>query len=296
MTTEWSPCKLCDALDFFRPEIIGHIRSVGEEPRFHSKQWEYAQLLETRRRYAPAAKRLVGLGCAIEPTIPLVGEGADEVIATDLYDQRNLWLGAPQRPDTIYQHMKNLRVHAMDMRQPNLPDESADFVWTTCALGCVGHADEVVRTVRRIGRLLAPGGVLFLTNVFTVASKPIVVPSRPGSMLFLNRDVVERLFTETALHLVAPLDLRVSNHAFNAPLARGLNERYPMLPHVWYTWRRGALRGMQATCVSLALCREDRGSDRILSDPGQPDRLKRLKVAAQRVNRRLTLPHDWMWA
>ena len=80
-----SVCKINDAVDFFRPEVIAHIRRVGEEPRLHGKQWEYAQVLEARERYAPNARRILGLGCGREATIPVLCEGAEEFVASDLY-------------------------------------------------------------------------------------------------------------------------------------------------------------------------------------------------------------------
>ena len=84
-------CKLIDAVDFLRPEMVEHMRRIGEEPRFHSKQWEYAMLLETRRRYAADARCLVGLGCGCELSIPAICEGAEQVITTDLYGKKGAW-------------------------------------------------------------------------------------------------------------------------------------------------------------------------------------------------------------
>src|SRR5262245_13879295 len=119
-------CKLIDAVDFFRPEIVEHVRRIGEEPRFHSKQWEYAMLLETRRRYAAGARRLVGLGCGCELSIPAMCEGAEEVIITDLYGKKGAWNTAARRPDERWPNLAGLRVHSMNMRQIDLPPESAD--------------------------------------------------------------------------------------------------------------------------------------------------------------------------
>src|SRR5687767_5364622 len=117
----WSPCKLCDAMDFFRPECLEHLNRLRQLPTFHAKQWEYVQVLETRRRLAPDARVLVGLGCGGEPVIPLLAEGAQEVIATDLYGRVGAWDVARQRPDVLYPKLGNLRVHPMDMRHIDLP-------------------------------------------------------------------------------------------------------------------------------------------------------------------------------
>ncbi|HMJ12557.1 MAG TPA: hypothetical protein VK524_14130, partial [Polyangiaceae bacterium] len=108
-------------MDFFRPECLEHLNRLRQLPTFHAKQWEYVQVLETRRQLAPDARVLVGLGCGGEPVIPLLAEGAQEVIATDLYGRAGAWDVARQRPDVLYPQLGNLRVHPMDMRHIDLP-------------------------------------------------------------------------------------------------------------------------------------------------------------------------------
>ncbi len=290
----WSPCKVCDALDFFRPEIVENIRRVGEEPRFHAKQWEYAQLLEAKRRLAPNAKTLVGVGCGCEPTIPLLAEGADEIICTDLYGMPGAWDVASRRPDEVFPQLRNLCVHSMDMRRVDLRAESADFVWSLCAIEHVGDGDAIVDAARQAGRLLKPGGVMFLTSEFTFGDQSVFSPGR-SSTLFLDRVMVRRLFTESGLHLVAPMDLRLSAHPFNAPLWWLINNDYPMLPHCGYSRKRLGVVGYHSTCFSMALCREDRGMDRMIEDPAGEPHLDTLRATARRLSRHVTAPHKWWW-
>lgn len=287
--------KLVDAVDFFRPEIVAHIERTGEAPRMHNKQWEYAMLLEARKRYAADARRIAGLGCGCEPTLPLIAEGADELVATDLYGAPGAWGDASRRPDEVWPEVKNLRVHTMDMRKIDLPAESFDFVSSLCAVEHVGRADAVVDTVRQAGRLLRPGGVMFLSTEYTFDATDFYTPPLPSATtLFMSKRTIRRFFTETGLHLVEPLDLRLSLHPFNIPLWDQINNYgYRNLPHVLYRTQPLPLYGCYAAVVCLMLCREDRGNDRIIEDPDQMEKLAPLFEMGRKMSRRLTSPVRW---
>ncbi len=287
--------KVVDALDFFRPEVVAQIARTGEAPRMHNKQWEYAMVLEARRRLAPNARRIVALGAGCEPSLPLLAEGAEELVATDLYGAEGAWGDAAQRPDRVYPHAKNLRVHTMDMRKVDLPEGSFDFVSSLCAVEHVGRADAIVDAVRQAGRLLAPGGAMFLSTEYTFADEDFWVPPLPkATTLFMAKRTLERFWKETGLHLVEPLDLRVSTHPFNVPLWDQINNHgYRNLPHVLYRTQPLPLYGCYAGVVCMVLSREDHGCDRVIEDPDQMAKLEPLFEMGRKMSRRLTSPVRW---
>ncbi len=286
--------KIVDAVDFFRPDVIEHLRHVGQEPRLHNKQWEYAQQLEAKKRYLPPGGRIAGLGCGCETTIPLMAEGASEFVVTDLYGAKGAWGDASRRPDEVWPEQKNLTVVSMDMRKIELQKESFDFVSSLCAIEHIGFADAVIDVARQAGQLLKPKGVFFLSTEFTFDKKAFYAPGYPSGTLYLSTRELRRLFTETGLHLVEPMDLRVSTHPLNIPLWDQINNKgYPNLPHVLYRNQPMPFWGTYAATVSMVLSREDHGNDRIIEDPNQLERLKPLFEMGRRLSRRLTLPTRW---
>jgi SAM-dependent methyltransferase len=289
-----SVCKLVDAVDFFRPEVIAQIRRIGQEPRLHNKQWEYALQLEACERYAPRGGRFAGLGSGCELTIPLLAQIAGELTVTDLYGAPGAWGDAARRPDQIWPDLPSLRVQTMDMRRIDLPPDSFDFVSSLCAVEHVGRADQVVDTVRQAGRLLRPHGVLFVTTEYTFDDGSFYAPEWGASTLFLSKSVVRRLFTETGLHLVEPLDLRVSSHPLNVPVWDHTNNRlFPNVPHVLYRTQPFPARGTYGATIALTLSRKDHGADTMIEDPEQGKRLAPLFAMGRRMSRRLTLPTRW---
>ena len=237
---------------------------------------------------------MIGLGCGFEATIPNMAKAADEVTVTDLYGLEGAWHNAHKRPDEVWPELKNLHVHAMNMTQLDLPDESADFVWSLCAVEHVGHADAVVEVVRRAGRLLKPGGRMFISTEWTFDDQPFYAPARPSGTLFLDKSNVRRLFTETGLHLTAPVDLRMSTHPFNVAVwDQAANKGFVNVPGTIYRTQPMPFWGCYAGCLSLVLCREDLGKDFFVEDPDQRAHLEPLFRLGRQISRRLTLPTRW---
>jgi len=291
---EWTPSKLCDAIDFWNPSIVAQIRSMGQQPRFHTKQWEYAQLLECAARFAPSVDTMVGLGCGVEPTIVRLAANTKQIVTTDLYGMPGAWKNAAKRRDELWPDLKNLRVHSMNMREIDLPPESADFVWSLCAVEHVGNADAVVDAVRQAGKLLRPGGHFFLSTEFTFGDATFYAPASPSGTLFLDRSTLKRFFTETGLHLVVPLDLRLSTHPMNVPVWDQLNNHGAYnIPHVIYRCQPMPFWGTYGGCVSMVLCKEDKGADYFIEDPDQRQRLEPMWRLGRKLSRQLTLPSRW---
>jgi hypothetical protein len=286
----WTPCKNADALDFFRPEFVEHIRAVKEEPRMHCKQWEYAQLLEVRRQLAPEAKRLVGLGCGCEPTIPLVGAGAERVTVTDLYNRDDAWDVARRDPRAAFPEMDNLEVHTMDMTRVDLPKKSADFVWSLCAVEHVGELPDIIDAVRQAGELLDDDGVMFISTELNLSGGRY----RTKGTLFLSPAMIEELVRSSGLHLVAPIELKISDHPMNTPVWSGLSFTHDALPHVIYRVQRRPFDGIYGTVVSFVLGRRDRGVREIWDvDPDHASILRKLGDKGRKINRRMSPIKRW---
>jgi hypothetical protein len=107
--------------------------------------------------------------------------------------------------------------------------------------------------------------------------------------------VVRRFFTDTGLHCVEPIDLRVSTHPFNVPVWNKLIDRMGVvnLPHVLYRVQPMPVRGTYSACISIILSKEDHGNDRFIEDPNQAEKLKPMFELGRSVSRRLTLPTRW---
>jgi SAM-dependent methyltransferase len=251
----WTPCKLCDAADFFRPELIAQLKRVGEAPRLHGKQWELAQLLECWDRYGKPGGTAVGLGCGCEPTLPLLAASAGEVIATDLYDVSSAWSTARHTPEKAFPGARNLRSHRMNMLRVDLPEKSADFVWSLCAIEHVGGPDDVCEAIRQAGRLLRPGGHLFFSTEFNIGPTR---DYRTSTTLFLDEALVERVIRSSGLFLVEPIRIELTPHPMNAPVSQHVVGRYNFLPHVVFRHQRNPWSGTYTTIVSAVLSHEDR--------------------------------------
>ncbi len=277
----WSPCTNADALDFFLPHVSEHLATVGEVPRLHCKQWEYAQLLEVRRRLAPDAKRLVGLGCGCE--------GAEEITVTDLYEREGAWDVARVDPRKAFPSMENLRVHSMDMRKIDLPERSADFVWSLCAVEHVGSLYDVIETVRQAASLLTDDGKLFISTELNLSGSYY----RTKTTLYLTVDMIEKIVRNSGLYPVAPIRIALSSHPMNTPVEAKVNDEHGAIPHIIYRHQQRPGDGIFATVVSFVLSRHDHGHPIVEVDPELETTLRALGTEGRRLNRRLVPPWKW---
>lgn len=256
----------------------------------HCKQWEYAQLLEVRRVLAPDARRLVGIGCGCEKTIPLLGEGAERVTVTDLYEREGAWDVARTDPKAAFPEMDQLEVHSMDMTRVDLPPKSADFVWSLCAIEHAGELSDIIGAVRQAAELVDDRGVMFISTELNLTGGYYKTPST----LFLTTLMIEQIVRSSGLHLVAPIELSVSDHPANTPVWSGLSFTHDALPHVIYRAQRNPIDGIYATVVSFVLGREDRGVEKVWDiDEGFESVLDRRGARGRALNRRLSPPWHW---
>jgi len=254
----------------------------------HCKQWEYAQLLEVRQKLAANARRLVGIGCGCEKTIPLVGRGAERCTVTDLYGREDAWQTAHANPKRVFPEMTNLEVHSMDMRRVDLPKRSADFVWSLCAVEHAGTLLDIISAVRQAGELLDEDGLLFISTELNLGKRDY----RTSNTVFLSRPMITQIVQSSGLHLFAPIELRISDHPMNTPVSSAIEP--DVFGQVVYRDQKNALQGTMATVVSFVLGRRDRGVREVWNvDPAYEQTLAKLVKRGRRLSRRLTPP--WRW-
>jgi hypothetical protein len=163
-----------------------------------------------------------------------------------------------------------------------------------CAVEHLGSPDAVIDAVRQAGELLAPGGVMALTTEYTFRNRPFYAPGRPSGTVYFDSTMLRRLYTETGLHLIEPIDLRVSTHPMNVPVwDQANNHGMYNVPHILYRAQPFPFHGCWAACVSVVLSKEDRGNDKLIEDPDQLERLAPLFALGRSLTRRLAPPTRW---
>lgn len=216
--------KLCEIEDFADPELRRIIRSVFEHelrrfgPSFpdsveYRKHWEVAM---TARTFEAAgllnrATTLLGVGAGNEPTIFWLTNHARQVVATDLYLERDDWdasasVGMLMEPERYWPgpwEPRRLVVQHMDALDLRYPDGTFDGVFSASSIEHFGDLPDVERSLREIHRVLRPGGVATISTEYRLAGPP---PGLPGILMF-DRRQLEQLIAASGLELLAPIDL-----------------------------------------------------------------------------------------
>lgn len=279
--------KVCDAEDFFTPELLAAISTIGQVPSMHRKQWEYAMTVRDMDAAGVLHDRadVLGLACEAEPTIFHAATKARSVLATDLYAGNNHspgWAAGRLREADVYDRSpfayprERLTVKTMDMRTIDAPDESFDLVWSSSSIEHLGSTSEIEASLREVARVLRPGGV----HVFTTEWKLCGGFSYfPHSFIF-DPALLQKVLRDVPLAPVGAFDVRLSRHPLNTPVWRGLRNVIHELPHV-VLFSRGVLN----TSMIVALEKSSRAGhaiDFIDEDPAVAEWLTERYVRMKR--------------
>jgi len=206
--------KLCQIADFeaIRP-YMQELQAVPEPGKEHRKQWEVAMAICTFAEcVAPTAPlRTLGVGAGNEITLYWLTRHS-EVHVTDLYADAGTWddtapLAMLKDPASTCSHLewnpRRLIVQHMDGRDLRYEDDSFDFVFSSSSIEHFGEFGDVATSMREIGRVLKPGGIVSLSTEFKLAG--------PGggfhNVLTLDTDDLCALIEASGLRMIDDLDL-----------------------------------------------------------------------------------------
>ncbi len=225
--------KLCDATDWFEPEFNRIIRSeLEEEPRFHRKQWEFAQIFRTLHSLGYLNARSAGLsmGGGEERLLYAVARHVGHLTVTDLYDSSSVWDGArTDNPDRSLNaapfaiDASRLTARRMDMRSLEFDDATFDFCYSSCAIERIGKDDDFLKHLREVRRVLKDDGVYVLTTEFHYGEDVIRVPRN----YYFSSGFLHELVREASFATFNGVDSAVWPHPLNRPLPARLSDLFP---------------------------------------------------------------------
>ena len=219
----------CAAADFLDPRYRAACAVMGQIPRFHRKQWEFAYIhyhLDALGMLAQN-RRGIGFGVGMEPLPAVFAARGAAILATDAppeIGQAAGWAATDQL--AIGKH--SLPVQGLcepaafnrlvDFRHVDMTAIPADlsgfdFCWSACCLEHLGSLqaglDFIETTVTSV---LAPGGVAVHTTEFNLSSNDATMES--GSTVLYRRRDLEGFIERMRLHghIVQPFRVAPDSH------------------------------------------------------------------------------------
>ncbi|RMI09572.1 MAG: class I SAM-dependent methyltransferase [Calditrichaeota bacterium] len=216
--------KVCDAADWFDPEVLRIIHQELEEaPRFHRKQWEFAMIYLALQTYGMLQPHSVGLsmGGGTERVLYSIARRIHKLTVTDLYEENTDWDCArfPNADEYLKAHkpfqVEEERFEAlhMDMRHLEFPDNTFDFCYSSCAVEHIGEYPDFLQHLQEVHRVLKPGGIYAFTTEFHFGEPTI----QDAHNFLFSGEYLRRLIAESPLALVAQPDVEVTPHVANYP-------------------------------------------------------------------------------
>jgi SAM-dependent methyltransferase len=223
--------KLCDAADWSDQEFDRIIRSeLAEEPRFHRKQWEFAQIFRALHAlgFLNPASRGLSMGGGDERLLYAVARRAGHLTVTDLYERGSAWAGArTDDPDRAIKaaapfpiEPSRLTARRMDMRALEFDDASFDFCYSSCAIEHIGHYADFLRHLQEVRRVLKDDGVYALTTEFHYGEEVIPAPHN----YYFSSGYLDDLIKAASFATVGGVDGALSRHALNHPIPANLTD------------------------------------------------------------------------
>jgi SAM-dependent methyltransferase len=211
-------CELANPAKWDNPEWLEILRSLGEaedKRSMHRKAYEYAQLIYGCRRLGVLREdsTVVSIGAGHELVLYWLANHVRNVVATDMYE--GVWQGVQGRegdPDVIDKpeefsrfpyRSDHLLFMKMDGRGLAFRDGTFDIAYSLSSIEHFGGMAGASATIREMGRVLKPGGILALATEYVLQGPPHKETFQPAEFT--------ELIDQPGLRLVEPVDTRVYN-------------------------------------------------------------------------------------
>jgi len=226
--------KLCDAADWCDPLFDRVIRvELAEEPRFHRKQWEFAQILRTLEAHGllNGTSHGLSMGGGDERLLYSVARRVGHLTVTDLYESGSAWDGArTDDPDRAIKASapfpidpSRLTAMRMDMRALEFGNGVFDFCYSSCAIEHIGEYDDFLAHLREVRRVLKDQGLYVLTTEFHYGDEVIPAPHN----YYFSAAVLDDLVAAAGFEARGGVDAALAPHAFNRPIPANLSDLLP---------------------------------------------------------------------
>ena len=209
-------CELANPAKWDNPEWLAILRGLGlsdDKATMHRKPYEFTQLVYGCRRLGALRddSAIISIGAGHELVLYWLANHARRVVATDLYE--GVWQEVQGRegdPDVIrrpedyapFSYRRDRLVFMkMDGRRLAFRDGTFDIAYSLSSIEHFGGMPGAIATIREMGRVLKPGGVLTLATEY-------VLHGPPHEETFQPREFAE-LIEQPGLRLVEPLDEHV---------------------------------------------------------------------------------------
>lgn len=216
--------KICDAADWFDPEIKLIIENELKEPaRFHRKQWEFAMIFLTLQKFGLLKNQKVGLslGGGNERVLYSIANHIKKLFVTDLYEDKTSWdCARTNDPDEFIKASKpfpvddtKIQALRMDMRNLDFADNTFDFCYSSCAIEHIGDKSDFLQHFNEVNRVLKAGGIYVLTTELQFGDKTI-----PDENNFIfNKDYISDLIANSDLDFVSDVKVELTENTINYP-------------------------------------------------------------------------------
>lgn len=214
---------LCREQHFHLPLYTYWCNALGENPRFHRKQWEFVYICQAlyERGYLRSGLSAVGFGVGKEPLVSYFASCGIQVLATDLdtAQARELgWVSTNQHSDNVIglnerrlcetsEFNRLVSFRNVDMNDVPRDIGCFDFCWSSCAFEHLGSIRNGLDFVINSARLLRPGGVAVHTTEYNISSNSKTLDNNRSFVIFRRCDIeilVKELQSEG--YQVEPID------------------------------------------------------------------------------------------
>ena len=180
-------CELANPAKWDNPEWIDLLRSLGlpdDKLSMHRKSYEFTQLLFACRQLGALREdaSIISVGAGHERVLYWLANHVARVVATDMYE--GVWqsvqsqegdVGVIARPQDYapfpYRH-DHLTFMKMDGRRLAFRDGAFDVAYSLSSIEHFGGMAGAADTLREMGRVLKPGGILAVATEYVLSGPP----------------------------------------------------------------------------------------------------------------------------
>lgn len=192
--------QLCTASQILEDVYSFWLKEIGQERKFHRKQWEYVYILQILRQFNLLRKNVRGLGfgCGKEPLPAVMAKYGCDVMATDIapLEKGDEYWGARSAVDIFSPgvcpmdiFLERVSFESLDMNDiPQKHFDSYDYLWSSCALEHLGSRKAGLDFIVESSKCLRPGGIAVHTTELNTSSRGEAFES-PGLSLYQKSDI-----------------------------------------------------------------------------------------------------------